>query len=346
MTMPDRHMRLNRTMRATALVVVLAAITAMLSACVVNRRDAAEDLDRHVRTMAGVADTDMNYTSDFTNGEGFRLTVALKPDVTERQIRDIGGYFATRSTQTGLAESSAQLSLRLPVMPPPPKTNYSHDYSEAIFLLGRSAALHDPTAGEIGDGAAAWLEAANSPAVARVTLTEPTWGGQGDSRDVRVTLRPTATQADALALQEADPALGTASWGISLAADGLYRPHDYYAKPHPPSDADLQTWRDISALIGPGGELSGRTDVPREQGRQAETVVEFSLPSGAGSEAEARRVAFGAAGLLRRFGRPVAMTAYTDQGRIELIVGGCYRHDLDHRRLPLEAELSREFERC
>jgi hypothetical protein len=40
------------------------------------------------------------------------------------------------------------------------------------------------------------------------------------------------------------------------------------------------------------------------------------------------------------------LTAQTGEGAAEVIVGGCYRHDADHVRLPLERELSQRYETC
>ena len=311
-----------------------------------DRRDDAEDLDQHVRTMPGVADTEMRYSSDFTAGEQLGLTVTLDRDVTDAQVRDIGGYFTDHTGATGLAEVSAELLLRLPIVPPPPKTLYSYDYSVARFGLGRSKTSANSTAAEIADSAATWLRAARSPVAAEVTLTQPTGGGKGDARTITVTMRPGATQNSALELQAGEPGLADASWGISLAADSTRRPHTYYSRPRPPSDADLQTWREVSALVGATEEASGRTDIPAEQGHQAETTVEIGLPDGYGNEADARRIAFGVAAVLRRFGRPVEMIAQTGDGAIRLIVGGCYRRDADHLPRPLEAELSDEYESC
>jgi hypothetical protein len=332
--------------RPIVAVLVLILVSCTVAGCVVNRRDDAQDLDRHLGTMPGVADTEMRYSSDFTNGEAFDLTVTLGQAITETQVREVAGYFADHTAATGLAEDSAELSLRLPIVPPPQKSLYNDGYSEARFEFGRSTTSDNPTADEIADSAAAWLRAARSPVAAEVTLAQPISGGEGDSRAVRVTMRPGATQADALALQATDRALANASWGISLEADNTYRPHTYYSTPRPPRDADLQTWREVSALVGATESASGRTDVPAQRGKQAETAVEFGLPDGYGSEADARQIAFGVAALLRRFDRPVEMTAQTGGGPVELIVGGCYRHDADHRPQSLEVELSKEYESC
>src|SRR5215218_2978995 len=106
-------------------VVAIPAVLLVVCAtgCVTDREDDAQDLDGHVQGMPGVADTEVRYHNDFTNGENFDLTVTLRPDITEPQVRQVGGYFVEHATGTGLAEDSAGLSLRLPVVPPPPKNS-------------------------------------------------------------------------------------------------------------------------------------------------------------------------------------------------------------------------------
>jgi hypothetical protein len=330
--------------RAVAIPAVLLAMCT--AGWVVNREDDAQDLDRHLRGLPGVADTEIRYSSDFTNGENFDLTVTLDPNITEPQVRQVGGYFVEHATATGLAEDSAELWLRLPIVPAPPENLYTDPYSEARFRLGRSTTSDNPTADGIADSAAVWLRAAHSPVAAEVTLSQPEWGGGGDTRDITITMRPGATSAQALALQAADPALADASWGISLVSDRSHRPHSYYASPRPPSDADLQTWREISAVVGASEEARGETSIPAERGHQAETTVEIGLPDGRGGGAEARRIAFTVADLVTRLGPPVELIAQTETGTVELIVGGCYRHNPKHVREPLERELSQRYETC
>ncbi|SLJ75735.1 Uncharacterised protein [Mycobacteroides abscessus subsp. abscessus] len=333
-----------RLVMATAMVV---AIGVSAAGCIFGRRGAAEDLDRHVRAMPGVADTDMTYVNSFTSGERFDLNVTLRQDITEPQIRDIGKFFASRTDDTGLAERSAELWLRLPVVPPPAPNNlYAPDHQSASFSRGYYSTAHSPTGDQIADAAAAWLRMTRSPIVANASLTAPTWGGAGDSRQVTVTLKPTATQTEALALQAGEPMLSDANWGIAIQDDPTSRPHDYFASPRPPSDDDLRTWREISALIGSSYEASAQTNAPAGQGQQAETVVKFAIATDAGSQPRARQIAFGVPTLLQRLGRPVAVTIWGGGGGAEFIVGGCYRHDEKHHRFPLELDLSATFEKC
>ncbi len=323
------------------------AIGVTAAGCIFGRRGDAEDLDRHVRAMPGVADTDMTYVNSFTSGERFDLDVTLRQDITESQLRDIGKFFAGRTDETGLADRSAELWLRLPIVPPPaPENLYAPDSQSASFSRGYFNTAHSPTGDQIADAAAAWLRVARSPIVANASLTAPTWGGAGDSRRVTITLKPTATQAEALALQAGEPMLSDANWGISIQDDPTSRPHDYFASPRPPSDHDLWTWREVSALIGSYYEATAEANVPAAAGQQAETVVKFAIATDAGSQPRARQIAFGVPTLLQRLGRPVAVTIRTVDGPAEFIVGGCYRHDEKHHRLPLELDLSAAFEKC
>ncbi|MUL78905.1 hypothetical protein [Mycolicibacterium sp. CBMA 226] len=329
---------------ATAMVLAIGYVAA---GCIFDRRGDAEDLDRHIRAMPGVADTDMTYGNTFTSGEHFDLNVTLQQDITESQIRDIGKYFAGRTDLTGLSERSAELSLRMPIMPPPPpKTLDARDYQSAWFSRGPFNTTNSPTGDNIADAAAAWLRMVRSPIVADASLTAPTWNGPADSRQVTITLKPTATQAEALALQAGEPMLSDARWGISVQGDPTSRPHTYFASPRPPSDDDLRTWREVSALIGSYYEATAEANAPADPGQQAETVVKFAIATDAGSQPQARHIAFGVPTLLQRLGRPVAVTIWAGDGGAEFIVGGCYRHDDKHHRSPLEIELSATFEKC
>jgi len=341
-----RRRRLTPIQRRIAIVVVL-AIGFAAAVCWFDRRGEAEELDRHIRAMPGVAHTDMTYSNTYTSGERFSMDVALQQDITEQQIQDIGRYFANRTDETGLAERSAYLFLRLPILPPPPPENlFARDDHLASFSRGPFNTAHSPSGDDIAAAAAAWLRVARSAIVADASLTAPTWGGPADSHQVAVTLKPTVTQAQALALQAVEPMLSDANWGISIQDDPTDQPHTYFASPRPPSDHDLRTWREISALVGSYQEASGQTYVPVAAGQQAETVVKFAIATDAGSQAQARQVAFGVPTLLQRFGRPVAVTIRGGGGAAEFIVGGCYRHDGKHRATPLERELSAKFETC
>lgn len=338
--------RLTPIQRKIAIAVVL-AIGFTAAVCLFDRRGDAEELDRHVRAMPGVAHTDMTYRNTYTSGERFSLDVTLQQDITEQQIQDIGRYFANRTDETGLAERSADLFLRLPILPlPPPENLFARDYQLASFSRGPFNTAHSPSGDDIAAAAVAWLRMARSPIVADASLTAPTWGGPADSRQVTVTLKPTATQAEALALQAGESMLSDANWGISIQDDPTSSPHTYFASPRPASDDDLRTWRETSALIGSYYEATAQTYVPAAPGQQAETVVKFAIATDAGSQPRARQVAFGVPTLLQRLGRSVAVTIWTVDGPAEFIVGGCYRHDAKHRALPLERELSAKFEKC
>ena len=148
-----------RVVIATAMVLAIGYVAA---GCIFERRGDAEDLDRHIRAMPGVANTDMTYTNTFTSGERFDLNVTLQQDITEEQIQDVGRYFANRTDETGLAERSAYLSLRLPTVPPPTKNLYARGYQSASFSRGPYNTAHSPSGDDIAAAAAAWLRVARS----------------------------------------------------------------------------------------------------------------------------------------------------------------------------------------
>ena len=140
-----------RVVIATAMVLAIGYVAA---GCIFERRGDAEDLDRHIRAMPGVANTDMTYTNTFTSGERFDLNVTLQQDITEEQIQDVGRYFANRTDETGLAERSAYLSLRLPTVPPPTKNLYARGYQSASFSRGPYNTAHSPSGDDIAAAAA------------------------------------------------------------------------------------------------------------------------------------------------------------------------------------------------
>jgi hypothetical protein len=53
----------------------VAAVTFAATSCFFDRRSDAEDMDRKVRAMPGVADTDMDYDKNITSGENFASVV-------------------------------------------------------------------------------------------------------------------------------------------------------------------------------------------------------------------------------------------------------------------------------
>lgn len=339
-------MRQTGVSRSIVAAVIATTVWSAVSCSLFDRSGDAKRLDQQIRGMPGVADTDMDYKSDFTNGERFDLTVTLRPDVTDQQVSDIGRTFVDTTARTGLDERSADLKLRYPIDPPPPKNNYTSDYSAAYFGAGDMKGPDNPTADDVAKNAAVWLRAARSPVTSDVTLVEPSSGKPAGSPEFTVTLQPWATAADATKLQASDPGLADASWGISVIGDEMYRPHDYYSTPNPPTDSELDLWRQLSALVGVSEMAKGQTTVPALRGMQAETIIEIYLPDGAGSEQDARRIAYGVARLVLRFDHPVQLTLQTGDGTAELIVGGCYRHQADHVSPPLQAELSTAFEKC
>ena len=138
--MPSPGRRYALLMRQTgvrgsiaAAVIATTVLSSVSCSLLFDRSRDAKHLDQQIHGMPGVADTDMDYKSDFTSGERFDLIVMLRPDVTDQQVSDIGRTFVDTSARTGLDERSAELQLRYPIDPPPPKNNYTTDHSVAYF---------------------------------------------------------------------------------------------------------------------------------------------------------------------------------------------------------------------
>jgi hypothetical protein len=328
-----------------ALIGFAAVMVWAATACSVNRRHEAELVDGQIKAMPGVADTDMDYESSFENGQHFRLTVRLDPRVTQPQASDIGRTFVDQTQRHHLGGHKVELDIRYPAIPQQ-KNNYLLDYSQAGFTLGDNASPPaDPSAADVGDSIAVWLHAVRSPVAEYVDLNQPTWGGSAQSREIFITLKPGATAADAQALQSSDPSLANATWRILTVSDPTYRPDEYTSKPRPPSDHDKALWSQITAIVGPQYEANGSTRIPVERA-QAGTEIVIGLPTGRDSEPRAHRTAISVADLLPQFGHPVALTLHTSDGTVQIVVGGCWRHEPDHHLLPLEAEMSRRYEKC
>jgi hypothetical protein len=332
-------------LKKLARVGLAAAVVWSASACFVDRRHDAELVDRQIKAMPGVAGTDMRYESSFENGQNFRLTVQLDTQVTQPQATEIGRTFVDQMQRHHLGGHKVEFDVRYPAVPQL-KSLYLTDYSQAMFTMGANASPPvDPSAAYVGDSIAVWLHAVRSPVAEYADLNQPTWGGPAQSRDIFITLKPGTTAAEAQALQNSDPSFANATWRILIATDPIYRPQEYRSKPKPPSDHDMALWRQIIAIVGPHDEASGSTQIPADHG-QAETQIEVSLPTGRDSEPAAHQMAVSVADLVQGFGRPVALTLRTADGSVQIIVGGCWRGEPDHRRLPLEVEMSRRYEKC
>jgi hypothetical protein len=334
---------LSARIKAVLGTIILLATAWCAVGCLQSRRPEAEALERQIRSLPGVAGTELAYSATFENGNDFGLVVRLDPSITTAQAGDVDRTFADK-TGRGFGDHKLELDLRYPSSSPP--SLYNPEYSQATFTFDRSTGGVNPSAAQRADSTGVWLHALRAPVAQQVWLGQPTWGGKADSREIRIILRPDAASADAQRLQDSDPALAHAHWQLSLVADKTFRPHEYDSTPAPPTDAVIALWHQFSTLVGAGGHASGSTQLPVVAPRRAQTEIEFSTPSGSGSEVQARSVAMAGADLARRFGSPVALTIRTGEGSVLLVVGGCWQHDQKQIRLPLELEMSRLYERC
>jgi hypothetical protein len=333
-------------MHKSAVIGLAAVMMCPTSGCLGDRRDEASQVEQLITTMRGVASTEMRYESSFENGRNFTLTAQLDTRVTEQQAMEVGRTFVEQMRARHLSDHRVELDIRYPATPQR-KSNYLADYSQAMFKLGDNASPpRNLDAADVGDSTAVWLRAVRSPVAEYVDLSQPTFGGPARGRDIFITLTPGTPGASAQALQRSDPALVNVDWRIMTVTDQTYRPQEYTSKPNPPSDHDADLWRQITELVGLRTDVSGSTNIPAERGRQAETQIDAGLPTGPDAESEGHQIAISLADLIRQFGHPVKLTLHGGDGPVQVIVGGCEHHQPDHRRLPLEIEMSRIYENC
>lgn len=215
-------------------------------------------------------------------------------------------------------------------------------------LAGFTFEATGPSVGQVADSIGVWLAAAHSPVAELVTLNQPSDRTPDDagSRGMTVVLTPDATEATADALQASDLGLADASWIIKIPVeDTLGRSHDYTSTPNPPKDSDRMLWTQISDIVGHHFENEASA-VTSAYGSQAVTTITIRIPRSANSDIDIPRKAREIAALLPGFGHPTSMVLNTADGAVELTVGGCYMHKIGHRRLPLEIELSQQYETC
>ncbi|MEZ0364756.1 hypothetical protein ACAG26_13770 [Mycobacterium sp. pUA109] len=328
------------------LVLVTVALLWPISGCsLFDHRREAEQIRQQITTMPGVSMADLTYASYSTSGKQFSLTVTLDPAITVSQAADVGRTFTEQRRRRGLGDYNGDLMLYYPARGTLPRNPMTADHSVALFDFGPSDGKPDPSADEVADGVAIWLRAAHSPVAELVGLTQPAERDDAASRSIDVTLTPDATAATATALQRSDPALADASWEIKLVYNEYGDTRNYVSTPTPPSDADRALWSDISAAIGKYYDAKGVTR-PHGKWSQADTEIEIRIGKGRGNDVATQRIVPAVAGLLPRFGHPAALLVWGFDGPIEIVVGGCYRHQPEHKRLPLEIELSRQYETC
>ncbi|WP_292990931.1 hypothetical protein [Mycobacterium sp.] len=327
-------------------IALTAAVVCSTSGCLSDHRDDAERLDQLIKTMPGVAGTEMRYESSFENGQNLNLTARLDNRVTEQQAVEVGRTFVELLQTNHLGGHRTELDIRYPATPQL-KSNYLVDYSQATFKLGDNASPPlDLSAADVGASTAAWLRAVHFPIAEYVDLSQPTSGGPARGPDIFITLKPGTPNASARALQRSDQALANTTWRIMNVVDQTFRPQEYTSTPNPPSDSDTALWRQITELLGSRTDVSGSTHIPAERGSQAETEIEAGLPSGPNAASEGRLIAMSIADLVRQFNRPVELTLHSGDGPVRIIVGGCERHEPNYRRPPLEVEMSRIYENC
>ncbi|MEZ0364762.1 hypothetical protein ACAG26_13800 [Mycobacterium sp. pUA109] len=330
-------------MKRSALLVVV-MLGWLGGACMSSRQNAAESLERQIRAMAGVSDTQMEYKSSVGLGSSLKLAVTLDPSVTDAQAGDVGRVFADELHRQGFDGHVVDFAVSYPAV----------SDSTATFHFYETRDAANPATAKIADGLEVWLRVARSPIATQATLRQPESGSNDVHQDFTVALRPQTTAAQAEALQRDEPALAAATWCIDARQNAAR--HGYCSTPAPPSDHDKNLWDKISAAAGPDNSADGRT-APRSGVVQADTDIGITIESPTNTDAVTDQVARSVAALLPQFGHPTALVVDTktyyrnDQSMrsntaLEIVVGGCYRHQPYHERTPLELELSAMYEKC
>jgi hypothetical protein len=334
-------------LRLLAGIAVLGVVMGM-SACAWDRRDRARQVTEHVGGLPGVASTSMAYDAKAPEGARFSLVVTLAPSVSESQAQAIGTTFA--GDVGSLTFAFHEISL---VIDMPPEEGGDASASVARFTFGGTFPPSS-TAADIGAGISGWLRAVRSPVADRVMLTAGRLDQGVATRDITIYLHPEASAAAALALQDNDPVLADATWSLRLAPDGprgrdqdsLGDDHEFLSQPRPLDEHEKSLWTQINELVGAANHASGVAGSPFGHPHQGDIAINVGIAYGPDEIEQGRRIGYAVAALLPQFGRPVALELDYGEGPVEIIVGGCYRHEGYHTPLPMETDLSRRYERC
>ena len=303
--------------------------------------DVADSLRVWLRAVHQPGAQKITLTQPSARVRGRDASITVTPDVTLADAVGLGRIFAEnrpRHTSDGEVDT---LSLTYPAHRSP-ATPAGPD-SVATFTFEPSHPDTSPSVDQVADNVATWLHAARSPIVDAVTMTQPP--SNDAAVPVQILLAPETTAAAAIELQRADAGLSDASWTITVTRNDNGDTDDYTSTPHPPSDHDRALWSQISEVVGPYFEARGASP-PHSSSTPADTEVLITVDRSADTDVVVERITTEVPPLLRRFGHPSAMLLHTPDGPIEIVVGGCHPHQPDHQRLPLERELSRQYEQC
>lgn len=302
-----------------------------------GHRSAVEAIAGQLKSMPGISAVHVDYTNNISSGELIRLKAEVASSATPEQAGAAARTFVEQGLRRGLDRAnSAELALTYPLGLTRPNYYLRSDSSANVTVeRGWDATL-------VADTVGTWLDAARSPIVESV-LTTPTWG-ETDSFDTTVALRPEATAAQAESLHQQLPGLSDAAWEINPFDEPNTRPNTFRTNPGPPTAKVLTLWQQVSDAVAPYGHVTGVSNGPAQL--VPGISVELDLPTGRGAEPDQQRIAHAVAALLNQFGQPVTLEVHAGAGPIEVQIGGCFQHEPQHRRLPLELELAARYEKC
>lgn len=307
-----------------------------------DRRAEAQSIDRQIRSMPGVVETNLHYRWTPFSIDYFAVDVRLAPDVTDTQAADVGKAFANQMNRVRFeGHDTVRLFLRLPR-----SSNNEHvpDYSQAEFWFDPAQDELWPGPDQLTDSAAMWLGAARSPATTLVNLTQP-WGDSKLTRGITLVLKTDATDEQIAALEHDVSGRAEVTWQYSLVADATHPPHDYLTSPAPPTDTGKSLFTQINGMLDAADELRVYTDVS-DKPQYSNTRVTVHIADGPDAKERTYRTAESVAQLLPGFGEETKLTISGGGESASIVVGGCTFHEGYYDPSELERDLSEKFETC
>jgi len=341
--------------RWLSLIIATAVVALSLTGCgFPNRRGAADAIDKAIRTMPGVANTDIRYDTSFDGGAYFSMTVTLTAQTSNDQGAAVARAFFEQVIAADFTSFHVQLELhyqRPGATPADSVLNFSYDFVQGV--------RGGPSPDAVAETATWWFDVAHSPGVMSAAVTLPLDGIDAhDGSYVGVTIPVDADDAVLTDLIHRHPQLNSARWNVVAPS----RPYPFPPRSYTSTGRFLDhhsrlTWARIVDQLQPDDVAKASTQIPPDNG-QPPTTVDIGWGLVSGRDGDFERVARGVAALLTELPGPVLFQLTTRvmdpvtndvvDRNLAITVGGCTATDPNRLTppLPLENELRHLYERC